>query len=317
MEKVMLDFVPKFEQSERIVHLEARNRELAISGKRKLKGWGIAEESDDVAKKEEMSYGDHACWIDIGKFPYLSELPSRKNGYEMSAENWANDYAFMLDNTPPNIYANERIVGEIYWELHMLRRYDWADTGDEIIKLTQAAYELGAYGMSTGHTCPDLMIGLDQGYGHILERIRESMAMYERLENRRKVGFLKGLECVCLSCIRYIKRYGAHAKKLAHETDDPSEKARLGKIADCCDHIATEPPRDYYEAVQWICFAVLFDRSVGHGNGYGSLDRYLIDFYKKGIAEATLTRAEAREYLSEMYMKLRGHFFCVGGRDAN
>ncbi|MCL2096837.1 MAG: pyruvate formate lyase family protein, partial [Oscillospiraceae bacterium] len=316
MGKVKLDFIPKFEQSERIRNLNARNRELALAGKRKLKGWGVQEEENE-SKAEEMSYGDHACWIDIGRFPRLGELPSRRNGYEMSAENWGKDYAFMLENTPANIFKYERIVGEIYWEMHMLRRYDWGDTGEETARLTGIAYELGAYGMSTGHTCPDLTIGLTQGYGKILERIRESKAMYERLDNRRKAGFLKGLESVCLSCIDYIRRYAALAEKLSAETDDLSEKKRFDKIAGCCNNIAENPPRDYYEAVQWIHFAVLFDRSVGHGNGYGRLDLYLIDFYNKDILNGVLTREEAREYLAEMYMKLRGHFFCVGGRDIN
>jgi len=309
----MLDFIPKFEQSERIVHLEARNRELALTGKRRLDGRNSLDESDNKG----TSLGDHACWIDIGKFPDMKDLPSRKNGYEKSGESWGADYAFMIDTTPANIFPYERIVGEIYWEMHMLRRYDWGNFGEESIRLTKIANELGASGMSTGHTCPDLMIGLIEGYGHILERIRKSMAMYERLDNPRKVGFLKGLEAICLSCSRYIKRYAALAEKLASETDDESEKARFNQIADCCNHIATEPPRNYYEAVQWIHFAVLFDRSVGHGNGYGRLDLYLNELYSKGINDGTLNDTDAREYISEMYMKLRGHFFCVGGRDIN
>ncbi|MDD5727867.1 MAG: pyruvate formate lyase family protein, partial [Victivallales bacterium] len=70
-----------------------------------------------------------------------------------------------------------------------------------------------------------------------------------------------------------------------------------------------------YEAVQWIHFAVLTDRIVGHGNGYGRLDQYLIDFYKQGINDGSLTREEARNYLAEMFLKLRGQFFCLGGRN--
>jgi len=306
MGNVMLDFIPKFEQSERIARLAARNRELALSGKRKLGGWG--------GEEGGMTYGDHACWIHIGKFPYLDELPSRKNGYEMNAESWGLDYAFMLDHTPPNINPHERITGEIYWELHMLRRYNWADAGEETGRLVGIARELGAGGTTSLHTCPDLMIGLKQGFGRILERIRESMATYDRLDNPRKVTYLRGLEAVCESCIRFIQRYAGHAEKLAAETSDPDEKARLAQIAGCCRHIAAEPPRSFYEAVQWMHFAIMFDRSVGHGNGYGSIDQYLIDYYRAGMADGSLTRDAAREYVAELYMKIRGHFFCMGGR---
>ncbi|MCL2060686.1 MAG: pyruvate formate lyase family protein [Oscillospiraceae bacterium] len=309
MGNVMLDFIPKFEQSERIAHLAARNRELALSGKRNLGGWGGA--------KTGSSLGDHACWIHIGPFPHLDDLPSNKNGYEMSGESWAADYAFLLDHTPPAIHPHERIVGEIYWEMHMLRRYKWGDTGDEVAALTAEAEALGAYGTTSLHTCPDLMIGLTQGYSGVLERVRASKAKYERLDNERKVSYLRGLEAICLSCMRYIQKYADLAERLAADSADPEERRRFMQISECCNHIATEPPRDYYEAVQWMYFAILFDRTVGHGNGYGSIDAYLIKFYQKSMADGSLTRDDAREYVAEMYMKLRGHFFCMGGRNAD
>ena len=327
MSKVMLDFIPKFEQSEAIAHLAARNRALALGGKRKLYcgyesakenavfGWAGIDHTPEPGEKP-ITCGDHACWIDIGEFPHKDELPSRKDGYQMNGESWGRDYAFMLDHTPANIFLHERIVGEIYWEMHMLRRYSWRDTGEEVYEKGRAAREAGCGGLGSAHTCPDLFIGLEQGYGRILERVRESMALYERLDNPKKVQYLRGLEAINESCIRYIERYAALAEKLAAEAIDPGEKSRFEKIAACCNHIATQPPRTYYEAVQWIQFAVLFDRSVGHGNGYGRIDLYLKEYYERDIANGTLNRTDAREYIAEMYMKLRGHFFCMGGRDA-
>jgi formate C-acetyltransferase len=100
--------------------------------------------------------------------------------------------------------------------------------------------------------------------------------MYEYLDNPRKATFLKGLEAICLSNIRYIQRYAALASKLASETTDPAEKARFDRIADCCGNIAVNPPRNYYEAVQWIHFAILFDPAGFSKNprmGAGRADR--------------------------------------------
>jgi len=304
MGNVKLDFIPKFVQSGRIQHLAARNRELALSGKRALGGWG-----------GQSGLGDHAQWIHIGPFPDIDDLPSRKNGYEMNGESWGADYAFILDHTPANINPYERIVGEIYWEMHMLRRYKWDDTGEEVGRLTAIAKELGASGTSSAHTCPDLSIGLEQGFGGILDRVRENLALYRRLDEPRKAKYLKGLESVCLGCIRFIQKYAGLAEKLAAETDGQDEKLRLKRIAGCCRNISMAPPSNFYEAAQFIYFMVMLDRVVGHGNGYGSLDQYLNSFYVKDIADGVLTREEAREYIAEMYMKLRGHFFCVGGRD--
>ena len=179
------------------------------------------------------------------------------------------------------------------------------------------AAELGASGFSSGHTCPDLAIGLSQGWGGILERIKASREKYIQLDNPSKASYLHGLQMICESVIRFIQRHAEKARELAADRRPiPGRKQTYLRIADCCAHIALHPPRTYYEGVQWIHFAVMMDRVVGHGNGYGRLDLYLIDLYRKSKAAGELSDEEAREYLSEMFLKLRGQFFSLGGRDA-
>jgi formate C-acetyltransferase len=296
---VVMHEPPKFVQSERIQRLAQRSRELAITGKRRL-------------GSEEMPLGDHACWIHIGPFPELDQLPSRANGYEATGESWGRDYAFLVDHFPIEIHRDERIVGEIHWEMHMVRQYVWPESVQQVVR---ESAKLGASGHSSGHTCPDLAIGLSQGFGGILERIKASREKYIRLDNQRKASYLHGLQMICEATIDFIRRHAEKARELAQTETDVWQKQTYLRIADCCEHIADQPPRTYYEGVQWIHFAVLLDRVVGHGNGYGRLDLYLIDLYRRSKAAGELTDEEAREYLSEMFLKLRGHFFSVGGRD--
>ena len=302
MSEVQLSFIPKFEQSERIRVLEARNQELGTNGMRQF---------DD--------YGDHRCWLNIGPFPKMDELPSTKQGYRMSSEQWGEDYRFMIENMEPHIYPCETIVGEVYWEIGLLRPcgttgWKQAPNADEIGKLMYEALELGGFPNAYGHTCPDVEILLKQGFDGILERIRSSLKLYTDLDNKRRASFLRGLEHVCLGCIRYIEKYAELAEQLAREPGESDEKERFRRIAKCCRNIAHKAPADYYEAVQTVHFAILFDRCTGHGNGYGRLDQYLIDFYRAGIKDGTLTREAAREMIAEMYMKLRGQYFSFAGR---
>jgi pyruvate-formate lyase len=321
MESVMLKVAPKFIQSSRIQILAQRSRELAISGKRNLYG-GDPNDAESMVyswfgqrrppAKERMVLGDHACWIDIGPFPKIAGMPSRVNGYEATGESWGRDYAFLLDNSPVDIYGQERIVGQIHWEMHQVRQYIWPEYVREMGK---KAREMGAGGMSSGHTCPDLAIGLSQGWGGLLERIKNSRAKYEKLDNQQKASYLQGLQMICESTIRFIQRHSDRAFELAESETDPLQKETYLRIAQCCANIATNPPSTYYEGVQWVHFAVILDRMVGHGNGYGRLDLYLIDLYKKSMRDGTLTPEEARELLSEMFLKLRGQFFSLGGRD--
>ncbi len=299
MSGVQLPFIPKFEQSERIRVLEARNQELALSGLRQYD-----------------TYGDHRCWLNIGPFPKMDQLPSTVQGYRMNAEQWGEDYEFMLDNMEPHIYPCESIVGEIYWGLGCVRSHTYRSppNAEEIIAKVDAAAKLGAHPSAYGHTCPDVEIVLKQGYDKILSRIRKSLKLYTDLKNKRRAQYLRGLEHVCLGCIKYIERYAALAEKLETEAADESEKTRFHQIAVCCRNIAHKAPSTFYEAVQTLQFAILFDRAVGHGNGYGRMDLYMYPFYKKDMDAGILTRREAREYIAEMYMKLRGQFFSFGGR---
>ena len=329
MSEVKLKCEPKFVPSPRIEKLIRRSQELAVSGKRYLytadetqlvyhwtdKCNGIVPQSGDWAfdPKENMSLGDHACRVDIGMdFPKLKEMPSRVHGYEATPENWGRDYAFLLDNSPAEIYGDELIVGEFHWEMNEVRKYEFPP---RVFELGRKARALGAGGTSHGHTCSDLAIGLSQGWGGILSEIRKSIAKYERLDNKQKLSFLRGAEYVCESAIRYIQKYSDTAKVMADKAGTPKEKTRLLKVAKACGNIASGAPGTYHEAVQWIHFAVFTDRIVGHGNGYGRLDKYLIDFYNRDIEDGTLTREEARNYLAEMFLKLRGQFFCLGGRN--
>ena len=190
MSGVVIKAPPRYVQSPRMQKLAQRSRELALSGKRIL--WGTNDPESLVygwsgkappPGAESMSLGDHACWMGIGPFPQVDQMPSRVNGYEATGESWGRDYAFLLDHSPVEIFENERIVGEIHWEMHMVRQYLWPDSVREAGK---RAHELGAGGMSSGHTCPDLAMGLAQGWGGILGRIKESREKHEKLDNKPK-----------------------------------------------------------------------------------------------------------------------------------
>ena len=325
---VKLESEAKFEIRPRLQRLVERSQELAVGGKRFLytanetqllyhwtdKCNGIVPQSGDWSfpPEQNMSLGDHACRVESGiNFPRLNEVPSHVEEYRADAESWGKDYAFLLDNSPVEIHPHESIVGEFHWEMNEVRKYDF---GEEVHELGRKARELGAGGTSHGHTCSDLAIGLTQGWGGILKRINRSLALYERLDNKNKVTYLIGAKYVCESIIRYIRRYSERALELAGVEKNQAQKALYEEIAKSCANIAENPPASYYEAVQWIQFAVMTDRIVGHGNGYGRLDLYLIDLYKKDIESGKMTRQEAREYLAEIFLKLRGQFFCLGGR---
>ena len=297
MAKPRNTYEPKFIPSSRLQEVIEYNKKLAISGKRNLytadstqlvyhwtdKANGCLPQSGEWSAPKEQSYslGDHACRVDVGiDFPKYEEVPSHVNGYEPTPENWAADYAFLLDNSPAEIHPFESIVGEFHWEMNEIRKYNF---GDAVHELGREVRQLGAGGTSHGHTCLDLGIGIEQGWGGILKRINDSLELYTRLKHPVKIGYLTGLKMVCESIIRYIKKYSETAKELANNATTNEQRKRYEFVANDCAAIAENPPTTYHQGVQWILFAIITDRIVGHGNGYGRIDQYLNDLLVKDI----------------------------------
>lgn len=322
-------FGSPFVPGERMKQVIAYNQELAISGKRNLytadddqlvyhwtdKANGIVPQTGEWSSPKETSFslGDHACRVDIGMgFPKYKEVPSHVYGYEDTPYNWGRDYAFLLDNSPAEIHPFESIVGEFHWEMNEIRKYYF---GDEIHKLGREVRALGAGGTSHGHTCLDLNIGLTEGFGGIMERIEKNLALYKRLDHPQKVNYLEGQKLVCQAIMDYIQKHADKARALAEEATDPEQKKLYTFVADDCAKIAHDAPETYHQAVQWIQFAIMTDRIVGHGNGYGHLDQYLNRFFVNDTQKGILTRQNAREYLAELFLKVRGQHFTICGRN--
>lgn len=328
MAKVRSTFNAKFIPDDRMQKVIEYNRELAISGRRNLytadqnqlvyhwtdKANGCIPQSGEWAppKQESYSLGDHACRVDIGyDFPLYDQVPSHVEGYKASPLQWGKDYKFLLENSPAEIHPFEAIVGEFHWEMNEIRKYSF---GDKVHELGREVRKLGAGGTSHGHTCLDFTTGIHEGWSGTLARIEKSLEMYRRLEHPVKVEYLEGLKNVCEGIISYVKHHADKAFELAAQSEDPEQKARYTLIAEDCLQLATGAPQTFHQAVQYIQFAIMSDRIVGHGNGYGRLDLYLNGFLEKDLSEGRITRDEARNYVAEMFLKLRGQHFTICGR---
>ena len=82
--------------------------------------------------------------------------------------------------------------------------------------------------------------------------------------------------------------------------------AELRKIAEVCHWVPAHAPRDLWEAIQMYWFVHL--GTVTELNGWdsmnpGHIDQHLWPFYQKGLADGTLTRDQAKELISCLWIK--------------
>ncbi|WP_372932350.1 pyruvate formate lyase family protein [Mariniphaga sediminis] len=267
------------------------------------------EHACDVDRR--INIGDHNARVDNGiAFPKAKEMPSKKGKFEYTPLNWAEDYAFFIDNSPAEVYENELIVGEFHWQLDEARYFQYPEEQREA---GFEARELGAGGISFTHTCPDLSIGLELGWNGLMEKVRKNISKFEKEGKTEQVQYLKGSEIIALSIQRFIRRHADLARMKASKNNDSKQIDLYLSIAEVCDNLSDRAPQTFHEAVQWIWFFQVAERMHGHGNGYGRTDQLLQPFYEKDIKEGKITRQIARELVGEMYIKY-GSYTALGGR---
>ena len=184
---------------------------------------------------------------------------------------------------------------------------------NHVSKEWEEAYHAGVFTefmeqRAAGHTAMDgkmYTTGLLDVKAHIEERISQLDYIYDP-EATEKQQELEAMAISCDAAILLAERHAELAEKMAQEEQNTQRKKELEKIADVCRWVPAHAPRDLWEAIQMYWFVHL--GTVTELNGWdsmnpGHIDQHLWPFYQKGLAEGTLTRDEAKELLSCLWIK--------------
>ena len=106
------------------------------------------------------------------------------------------------------------------------------------------------------------------------------------------------------------RRHAEKAREMAAVETDEKRKAELLEIAEICDHVPANAPRNFREAVQMYWFVhlgVVTELNPWDSYNPGRFDQHLYPFYKKEIEEGTLTREAAEEILQCLWVKFNNN----------
>ena len=184
---------------------------------------------------------------------------------------------------------------------------------NEMTQEWKGAYSAGIFTefmeqRAPGHTVLDDKI-YHSGMLDFMARIDASLAALDSKTDpaaNDKQEELKAIRITAEALIQFGTRYSALATKMAATEQEPTRRAELAKIADVCAHIPAHTPRDFHEALQYYWFVHLgVTTELNTWDAYcpGHLDQHLLPFYEKGLAEGTLTRKNAKELLSCLWIK--------------
>ena len=184
---------------------------------------------------------------------------------------------------------------------------------NHVSKEWEEAYHAGVFTefmeqRAAGHTAMDGKM-YHTGLLDLKERIQKKIESLDFIYDPEATDKQQELEAMAISCdaaILFAERHAELAEQLAAQETDPRRKKELEKIADVCHHVPAHAPRDLWEAIQMYWFVHL--GTVTELNGWdsmnpGHIDQHLFPFYQKGIEDGTLTRDQAKELISCLWIK--------------
>ncbi len=163
-----------------------------------------------------------------------------------------------------------------------------------------------------GHTVLDDKI-YGKGMVDFQADIAASLASLDFLDDPEaldKKEALAAMDIACEALVLFAVRHSEKASELAASEADPTRRAELERIAEVCSRVPAQAPRDFWEALQyyWFChLGVIIELNGWDAFNPGHLDQHLLPFYRRGLADGSLTRESARELLEAFFIKFNNH----------
>ena len=182
-----------------------------------------------------------------------------------------------------------------------------------VSKEWEEAYHAGVFTefmeqRAAGHTAMDGKM-YHEGLLDVKARIEAKIKSLDYINDPEATDKQQELEAMAISCdaaILLAERHAELAEQMASAETDGQRKKELQKIASVCRWVPAHAPRDLWEAIQMYWFVHL--GTVTELNGWdsmnpGHIDQHLWPFYEQGLSDGTLTRDQAKELLSCLWIK--------------
>ena len=196
-----------------------------------------------------------------------------------------------------------------FWENNNLRARGEALLPDEV----SVFMETGLFGMEGKLNAGDAHLAVNyerllkeglRGYEAKARACKEALDLTDP-DSIDKNVFYKAVLIVIEAVRAFALRYSELAADLAARESDAARKAELLEMSCICAKVPYEPASNFREAVQsvWFIQLILQIESNGHSLSYGRFDQYMDPYYEKSLQDGTITREEALELLTCLWIK--------------
>lgn len=217
----------------------------------------------------------------------------------------------LLECHPTYIDPDSSLAGGYMVNFMSYRKPHWnPDFSFADLVAVQERYQLGSGIGAAQHFCQDLAIGLKEGWGGLLNKIRH----YRTVNAPNHADFYDGLEDVVQGMRDWIGRHAQAAREMARSEMDPQRRETLEAMGDINDRLVELPPSTFREACQWILWFQMAARMYNGSGSLGRLDVLLQPFYERDVQLGILDDEEALFDIACILLRDTG-YLQLGGPD--
>lgn len=194
-----------------------------------------------------------------------------------------------------------REVIKPYWKGKSLEDILEQRYGKEINEISKVV-KINQKDHAQGHICPNCVEWLQFGPAGYRKMAKEKLQTATKESQKL---FYQAVALVMEGAQNFMIRYHDLMMEKAKMEFDSDKKAMMVKVAKNCKNLSMRPAESFHEAVQaiWFLFVILQMESNASSFSPGRLDRHLISYYEKDIADGTLNKQEALEIIENMWLK--------------
>ena len=278
---------------------------------------------DRLGARDEDDYG-----LVLPPASFIADLPVRDATGQFSGPRaWAANFRWLMEHHPLYIDPDDALAGRWMFMLSRMRlgyqlsRSNFAFDYSHLEPL-QKKYDITTGIGKDAHFAPDYQIGLDLGWGGLLEKVRAARLKFRAggvlaaEDAAYAIELMDAEEQAILGVQAWIRRLGEAAADRTMTEEDPVRRANLAEMARICLKLVDQPPETLREVVQWIAIFNMASRTYNRDGAGGQLDELLRPYYERDLAAGRITDADAEFYCFCLLLN-DPHYYQIGGPAAD
>jgi len=297
-------------------------QQLSLEDKKQIYSRRIALlRSDKIAETQKKL--KYKGYMDEDDYHYLvppegydwSPVATHENGDFHGYTAWARNYESMTGSFPPVVVPYSSMAGNYFKILHRFRKVRWNPEYDfsEFLPMIEK-YEIDHGIGQVHHFCGDVRIGLELGWGGLLNKVRRYASINALDQETRE--FYAAEETVIISIINWIRRTSQCVQEKLAQENDPLLRNNLAEMFQANRWVEENPPRTMREACQFICWYNIAGRCFNREGAGGQLDVLLFPYYLADIEKRLIDDEDAVYYIAGVLLS-DTKYYQLGGPDEN